>query len=475
MGADATTILSVPVSDLTPTPENSLVYRPPETASEFDDLITDIRQNGIHHALIGSADGYVLSGHRRLAAARDIGLTRVPVQYSDILVGPMTQQERLRVLTSYNAGTREKTAGEKLREAVAIVDPEQAVRDAERRRANHVCDKTQTFPERVKATGSSRRTDPAKQRRELFEAAYAVLHDLHEADLLPVSVRHVHYKLLRSAPRTSSGKRGHPYGRHKDDCAKLSKLLTDARSAGLVPEGWITDETRPREILPAQTFPDFVRTEIDNLFGRYFSDIHRCQPRHVEIVVEKNTVFRLLADKVGHKLRLPIQAGRGYCSYPVTADIAERFRESGKAELAIVYVSDLDPEGVNMPEAFQKYFEVDHGITPTTIRAAVTPKHVQDLDLLPDADAKVSSSRYGAFTAAYGHDCYELDSMPADALVEAVKSTCMDVLDADVLNEAFEAERVADVTLAQYRAAIVNFVQQAGIVEDLNLLGGPDQ
>ncbi|MCX6880757.1 MAG: ParB N-terminal domain-containing protein [Verrucomicrobia bacterium] len=453
-----TTVHEVPIDSIHQTPENWRIYIKPDADDQFAALVASVEELGILEPLTVSKDNFILSGHRRHAAAEAAGLDTVPIIRLDIEIGPMTPEERAKVLVAHNNGSRVKTATESIIEAMVAVDPGEAIRAAENRKAN-VFALAQTSHELVEVTEGSRRTNPCKQRGELLAAVQVILQDLANRDLLPTSARHIHYRLLSVGPLTSKGVKGHPYGTGKDDSEKLGKLLTDARSAGLIPDDWIADETRPESVIEHyDTIGDYVAGEVEGLFQHYFSNVHRDQPAHVEIIIEKNTLYPLLKSKVAHPLRIPISSARGYLSYPAGCRMVDRFRKSGKDRFVIIYVSDHDPEGMDMPSAFKKYLAFDHGVRVDVKRAAVTDEQIEKYELPPDAEAKPSSCRFKKYVARYGPKVWELDSMDMELLVREVERTCLSFLDVEALNAALEQEKQDDVKLARLNAAVARLI-----------------
>jgi hypothetical protein len=149
---------------------------------------------------------------------------------------------------------------------------------------------------------------------------------------------------------------------------------------------------------------------------------------------------------------------RGYGSFPAARDVALRFKNRGKDRLVIIYVSDLDPEGVDMPASWKKYLKHDFGVEAKVYRAAVTQEQVQRFNLPPDMDVKLKSTRAPKFIQTYGAQCWELDSMPEQHLIEEVSKACMAVLDMNALVRAFAREKHIDITLARLEAAVTTFV-----------------
>ena len=106
-------------------PENSVLYRPVDpNDSEIKALASSIAENGILTPLVVTADGYILSGHRRHAAARLAGLLEVPCRVDPIRRNT-DRDGFVRLLREYNR-QRVKTFDEVVREEVVSMDPEEA-------------------------------------------------------------------------------------------------------------------------------------------------------------------------------------------------------------------------------------------------------------------------------------------------------------------------------------------------------------
>ena len=449
------------ISEIFPTPENWTIYRKPDlTDQTFIQLCNSIRESGINTPLEISSDGFIISGHRRFLAASQCGIGEIPVIVDDkILMADLTPPERIGLLIERNKGIRIKTDSEHYLEAAAAVDPEEAVRKAQVRKSQ-VLVKTKTSGlEAVEIAGSISRTDPSGERADMLKAVLEILAELRSNNFLPTSGRSIHYKLLAKKVRTSNRKNGYIYGTRPGSSALLSKLLTDARSAGLINHDDLDDGTRPsQQFVSSGTIGNYISETLDGIFANYFSDVHADQLNHVEILVEKNTIFPLLLKHVAHRLRVPITSLRGYGGFPAARDVAGRFRKSGKEKLVVIYVSDLDPEGLDMPASWKKYLLHDFSVDATVYRAAVTPEQVQKYHLPPDADVKLSSTRAGKFIQEHGDECWELDSMPEQVLIDEVSRAVRAMLDIGAMNRAFARERESDIELARMEASVRAFV-----------------
>ena len=273
------------------TPENWQIYRrPTNTEPAFVELCKSIDAQGIKTPLEISADHYILSGHRRFLAAKWNGIQRIPVIVDEnITVGNMSTAERIKLLIKHNRGTRIKTDSEQYLEAAARVDPEQAVREAQQRKAEHFT-KAKCSVELVGIKGKSRRTNPSEARSEMLNAVIGILDDLRQKDHLPTSSRHIHYRLLAHKVKTSSYSTGYIYGTRPGSAGLLSKLLTDARSDGTIDPDDINDETRPTQPMNHHAcMASYVLRTLDGLFGNFYSDIHVDQPHYIQLLVDLPT------------------------------------------------------------------------------------------------------------------------------------------------------------------------------------------
>ena len=66
------------------------------------DLVDSIRANGIQEPLVLTSDRYLVSGHRRLWAARYLRLEKVPVRFIKENFEELTPPEQLQLLRSFN-------------------------------------------------------------------------------------------------------------------------------------------------------------------------------------------------------------------------------------------------------------------------------------------------------------------------------------------------------------------------------------
>ena len=124
----------------------------------------------------------------------------------------------------------------------------------------------------------------------------------------------------------------------------------------------IADPTRP--VSRWYVFPgtgEFIREETGRFLRGYYRDYQRPQPVHVELVGEKNTIEGIIRP-IAEEFCIPYTIGRGYSSLPPRHDMAVRFRVTGKERLLILFLSDFDPEGDDIPHSFARSIRDDFGI-----------------------------------------------------------------------------------------------------------------
>ena len=124
----------LPIAAIQVAPENDLLYDRFGIANSDDaDLAISIRDKGIQEPLTLSNDHFLLSGHRRLAAAKYLGLQEVPCRLVEVDFYQMTTTERLATLRLYNQ-QREKSPVERIKEKLLDIDPKDAHPELKRRR-----------------------------------------------------------------------------------------------------------------------------------------------------------------------------------------------------------------------------------------------------------------------------------------------------------------------------------------------------
>lgn len=431
------------VKDVQVAKENDLLYDRFGIANLDDrELTLSIRENGIQEPLTLSADCVLLSGHRRLAAAKYLGLRTVPVRVVDALFNSLTGTERLATLRRYNQ-QREKSPSERIREKLLAIDPKKAhIALLRRRIEDHAM---------AGAVESNVKLGNSKKRARITTMQFldAVKHIIQEnKPYWPLTDRRVYYLLLNNPPLRHDKKPGSKYLNDKGSYKALTSLLLRARLTGGIPWQAIEDSTRPIQLGGGfSTFEDFVLQQTERFLTRYSRNLMQGQTQHLEIMLEKNAL-RTVIESVAREYCIPVTTGRGFSSLSPRYDLYRRFRQSGKSKLVLLMMTDFDPDGEEIAASFARSLRDDFGLTSIhAVKVALTAEDVKNHDLPSDMDAKQSSPNYEKFVVNHGVKVVELDAAPVKLLQSKLREAIESVIDIDEFNAqiALEAEDAAHI------------------------------
>ena len=228
----------VRLSEIRPSPENDQLYRPVDPSDpEIIALADSIRRLGILEPLFVSADGYIVSGHRRYAAAKLAGLNTVPIRR--LIIRRADDVDKFTVLLREHNRQRDKSHAEKLREEVVTINPDEAVAELHRyRRAQAAID---VAPLEIREKQKRKKISEAK--RPLLTAMLKILEE--RRAYWPVSDRQIHYALLNDQPLKHASKPRSVYRNDNPSYNATTELVTRiASKAGF--------RSRPSPMKPAR-------------------------------------------------------------------------------------------------------------------------------------------------------------------------------------------------------------------------------
>jgi hypothetical protein len=448
------------LSSIRPSPENALIYDgiDPDDGAHPDNARLDqsIRAAGLHEPLIVTADGYLVSGHRRYGSLKRIGQVTAPCRVLDLRRDSMTRDEFLALLRDHNR-QRYKSVAEQVRETMVDLDPEEAIGNLRRLRDKSVNGYKVEEVEAIEIEGATRRHGISKAKADHVKFIKKVLFE-DRCKYWPLTVRGVHYALLNYEFMRNLT-RGLRYANDDKSYQRTSDLLTRLRLNGAIPWGALDDTTRP--LTEFRAFGDvrqFIRQECDSLLGGYWRDLLQTQPNHVEIVCEKNTVYHMVLE-VSKKYQIPTMSGRGFASIDPWHDLHERFTVSGKERLVVIILSDFDPEGEKIPHVCGRTLRDDFGLREfEIIKAGVTREQIEKYNLPEQNFAKEDSSNYDWFLARNGGDqsVYELEALDPEAMIQDLENVVISVLDMDLFNLEAQREQEEAVYLEAARRQLAN-------------------
>jgi hypothetical protein len=446
---------TAPIESLRPAPENAILYdafdlRNPDDAA----LVASVKERGILVPITADQNGVILDGHRRYAAAVAAEVDHVPLRRKNIIFASLSASEKVRLLASYNV-QRRKSAEESTREQFALVNPIDAWRELRERLALREQTAHRPLADAMRISGSVHRKEISEAKRPFHDATLAVIDGLR--NFWPVSVRQVHYGLLNAPPLVHASKRRSRYRNDRASYTALVDLCARSRLAGIIPWAAIADETRPVELWGAH--PDaaaYSASEAQWFLGCYRRDLMQCQPRHVEIVCEKNTVGPIVR-KVADDFTIPVTSARGFCSLEPRRRIAERMLASGKGNHVLLLVSDCDPDGMEIAESLVRSLRDDFNVEHVVgVRAALTIEQARAFGLPENCDAKPSSPRYAKFVAQQGcRSSFELEAVPPEELMRLVRAAILGVIDEAAYAREVETWKQEAAGLAAVRARVL--------------------
>jgi hypothetical protein len=274
-------------------------------------------------------------------------------------------------------------------------------------------------------TCSKKGRPPGKAKRslDLIEAMYQVAEPAQ-----PISGRGVGYKLFT---------RGLIPSMSRSEMQRVYRLLKEAREEGMIPWGWIVDETRGIERVSTWADP----TEFAECVARsYRRDFWNQQSHRVQVWSEKGTVRGVLRPVLEH-YAVPFNPVHGFDSATDMHNVSE---DDDGRPVIILYVGDLDPSGmfmseVDLPKRFAKY----GGDHISINRIALTREQV-DAGGLPSFPAtdKCKDTRFKWFRSNHGDCCWELDAMDPNDLRDCVEDAIVKLIEpvawqrCEVINKA---------------------------------------
>ena len=452
--------VKVPVASITTAPENDLIYSPFALDNKDDiDLALSIKENGIQEPLALSSDLVLLSGHRRLAAATALGLERVPCRVLPVAYSQMSKTERVTMLRLMNQ-QRDKTPGERIKEELLTIDPDEAYRTMKRKQVE---DKQR----RGWAAGGAEvqmgahRGRAAITTRQFLAKAQQVIEE--NRPYWPLTVRRVHYLLLNDPPLKHDSKPSSAYVNDKASYNTLTNLLSRARLCGAVEWGSLEDSTRPiQQGGGYANAEEFIQIETANFLAGYSRDLMQGQSKHFEIVLEKNAL-RSVIESVAREYCITCTTGRGYSSLSPRYDLARRYQHAGKEELVLFFLTDFDPDGEQIAASFAASMRDDFGIeTIHPVKVALTAEDVKNNDLPSDMDAKESSPNYQKFLQRYGTKAVELDAAPVALLQGQLRAAIEGWIDIEAFNAQIELERADSAIIEAHRRAAIHAIKGSG-------------
>jgi len=444
-----------PVKAIRTAQENDSLYDRFGIANLDDyELAMSIKEKGIQEPLTLSTDHYLLSGHRRLAAAKYLKLTTVPVRLVDVTFSHMPDADKLETLRLYNR-QRDKSPSERIREKLLDINPEEAYVKL----WTHRCESRAMASEINVELGGTKKRAKITTLQFLTKAQHIIEEN---REYWPLTVRRVHYLLLNDPPLKHDKKPGSAYANDKASYKALTNLLIRARLSSDVPMLSIEDSTRPiKAAYGFSTMEEFVEEETKDFLTRYSRNLMQGQPHHLEIILEKNAL-RTVIEKVAEEYCIPITTVRGFSSLSPRYDLFVRFKQSGKDKLVLLMLTDFDPDGDQIAASFASSMRDDFYLKDIhPVKVALTAEDVAQYDLPSDMDAKPTSPNYAKFLKRYGATkAVELDAAPVKLLQSKLRDEIEAIIDMTEFKAQIELEKQDAAQIEAHRQVVFTAIGQ---------------
>jgi len=201
---------------------------------------------------------------------------------------------------------------------------------------------------------------------------------------------------------------------------KLSRILADARMAGVVDWDVIEDRTRTPKIPPHfESIGQLVASAADS----YRLDRWKDQKYYVEVWLEKDALSGIL-EPITRRYHVHLLVNRGYPSVSAMYDSAKRIKVQthiNKKPSRILYLGDHDPSGENMVQDIEKRLREFGAFAVGVQKIALTMEQIEHYNLPPNP-AKRSDPRYDKYVRIHGNRSWELDALRPEVLTALVQS-----------------------------------------------------
>jgi len=301
--------------------------------------------------------------------------------------------------------------------------------DAAQRAANGAARPERTAP-RVERTvyDASRIKRPRATKAEMESRAEVLLAIAEE--MQPCTVRQVFYQAtVRGIVEKSEA-----------GYAKVQRQLADLRRDGVLPWGWIADNTRMQR--KPQTW-DSLHEAVEETAKTYRRALWTNADAYVEVWLEKDALSGVLYP-VTRKYDVPLMVARGYASLTFLYEAADYISDLEKPAY-LYHFGDFDPSGQDAADKIEATIrEMAPDAEIHFERVAVKPWQI-DFWSLPSRPTKETDTRSRRWT---GGESVELDSIDANELRTLAEYTILQHVDRQHL-KAIEVAEASERALLQ--------------------------
>lgn len=217
---------------------------------------------------------------------------------------------------------------------------------------------------------------------------------------------------------------------------KLSRLIGDARLAGLIDWDAIEDRLRQPHSPPEfRDLPDLLEAACFS----YRLPRWEGQEWYAELWVEKDALASVLLP-IARRYHVTLMVNRGYSSLSAMYESAKRFRSFGRKPI-LFYLGDHDPSGEDMVRDIKDRMTL-LGVHDLIVeKLALTTDQVETFHPPPNP-TKMKDPRAAEYIEKHGYSCWEVDALPPESLTSIIESAIDGILDRNLFDAVVEKEEI---------------------------------
>lgn len=231
----------------------------------------------------------------------------------------------------------------------------------------------------------------------------------------------------------------------------LSKVVSNARLAGLIDWSAIVDRTRHLNSLAHFDGPiDVLRAAKRS----YHVDMWARQEYAIQVWIEKDALTGVIAG-ICNEWDIPYIAVRGYNSQSAMHKMAMMLASAAQdgKRLIILHLGDHDPSGIDMTRDNQDRLDMFlwHALTYNieVKRLALNYNQVEQYSPPPNP-AKMSDSRASSYVLEYGYESWELDALEPKVISDLIEDEILGMVDQDIWDKDVEREKEGKEQIEKY-------------------------
>jgi hypothetical protein len=219
---------------------------------------------------------------------------------------------------------------------------------------------------------------------------------------------------------------------------RLGTIVNNGRLAGMIDWDAIEDRSRALVTHPSWDSPQDI---VSAVARQYREDVWEGQNYRPEVWVEKAALLGVIEPICG-EYRVPYFASIGNNSQSAQYEAGKRFAcllEGGLIPV-VLHLADHDPNGIDMTRDNRERLAMFAGAEVEVRRIALNIDQVR-LHQPPPNFAKEADTRFAAYAAAFGQECWELDALSPTVIADLIRQEVNGMIDVADWRKRLSAEK----------------------------------